>query len=620
MSASAAAVSAPSASSVSAATPAPRTVAPDAPRLPTHVAAFAWHFVKKFRWGFGAMALFEVGQSLSEIYTPYVIKQMMDTVAAHAGTPDVLLDLQSSPLLTSLLVFVGINLAFLMCSRASGTLIIFTLPPMRVTIREALFSYLQFHSHRYFLGNFAGSIAHKVTEVATAVRDIIAMVTFDFWPVLIAFSSALYLVANTNGRLALVLGTWIALYITVSFLLARKCREYSQAYSEARSTVTGKIVDAVTNIANVKLFARRMFEQRYLHSYHEAELIQARKTIWFFEKMRWFQGGSAILLKVVMILMALQVWVEGEITVGEFTMVAALSMLIINYARNLSMRFLELFESVGTAADGLALILRSHDVIDRPGASPLVVNKGEIRFENVVFTHDGTTPVFNGLNLTIPAGQKVGLVGTSGAGKSTFANLLLRLFDLQSGRILIDGQNIAEVTQDSLRASVSVIPQDPMLFHRSLMENIRYGRETATDADVIEAARSAYCHEFIEQMPQKYQALVGERGVKLSGGQRQRIAIARAIVKNAPILLLDEATSSLDSGSERYIQDSLERLMKGRTVIVIAHRLSTIARMDRILVFERGQIVEDGSHDDLLKRQGTYSRLWHMQAGGFLPE
>jgi ATP-binding cassette, subfamily B, bacterial len=316
---------------------------------------------------------------------------------------------------------------------------------------------------------------------------------------------------------------------------------------------------------------------------------------------------------------ALDIWSRGGMSAGAFAMAASLALLLIEQARGLSRRFLDFFEYVGNINDGVTMIVRPHDVTDAPGARILEVTRGELSFEDVSFGYTAGTPIFQGLCLEIRAGERVGLVGYSGSGKSTLVNLALRLFDPQHGRILIDGQDTAGVTQESLRAAIAMIPQDPMLFHRTLLENIRYGRLDASDDEVIEAARLAHAHDFIMATPGGYQSLVGERGVKLSGGQRQRIALARAILKQAPILLLDEATSALDSVTERDIQHSLEYLMRDRTVVVIAHRLSTLAHLDRIVVFHAGQVIEEGTHDELLARDGHYAHMWRMQAGGFLP-
>jgi len=315
---------------------------------------------------------------------------------------------------------------------------------------------------------------------------------------------------------------------------------------------------------------------------------------------------------------ALQLWGRGEISVAEFVVASTTTLLIINEARNHSRRFLEFFEYIGNVANGVHTLVKPHEVVDQPGAQRVWVERGRIEFRDVSFGYTDEQLIFQHLNVTIPAGQRVGLVGFSGSGKSTFVSLILRLYDPQGGQILIDGHDIKAMTQNSLHSQLSLIPQDPNLFHRTLMENIRYGRLEATDEEVVDAARKAHADGFIRNIKGQYSSLVGERGVKLSGGQRQRIAIARVVVKNAPILILDEATSSLDSITEQAIQETLNEVMQGKTVIVVAHRLSTIAHLDRILVFDQGRIVEDGTHDELLALGGSYHRLWSRQAGGFV--
>jgi ATP-binding cassette, subfamily B, bacterial len=516
--------------------------------------------------------------------------------------------------------FVLLNLGILVFSRASGALLVITGPALRRRVRHGLYRYLQGHSQRYFMGNFAGSLANRISEVAMGVNHSLWTVMFDFWPVTVTLTVALVLLAGVSSTLAAVMGVWAIGYVVVSYLLAMRCREYAKAFAAARSAVSGKIVDAVTNVMNAKLFARDDHERRYLSRYLDHEVSAARRTFWFMERMRWFQFTATLSLQAGMIAYAARLWVEGEISVGSFAMVASLLLLVINDIRNLSRRFLEFFEYVGNITDGVGVIVRPHELTDAPAAQPLVVTRGEIRFEDVHFGYPGGMQVFRGLTLTIRPGERVGLVGFSGSGKSTFLNLVLRLYDIQQGRILIDGQDIREVTQDSLRGAISMIAQEPMLFHRSLRENVRYGALEASDAEVQDAARRAHAEEFITALPEGYESLVGERGVRLSGGQRQRVAIARAVLKNAPIFLLDEATSSLDSVTERQIQDSIARLMEGRTAVVIAHRLSTIAHLDRVVVFHGGEVVEDGTHAGLLARGGHYARMWNMQAGGFLPD
>ncbi len=562
------------------------------------------------------MIILEAGQAACGILLPYAIKQIMDAVAkAHEQTLPVWEQLENPLWLFGLL-----NLGIVLFSRASGALLVITGPSIRRRVRRELFSYLQLHSQHFFMSHFAGSLGNRISEVSMSVAHTIWTVLFDFWPLVIAFSVSLFLLFGVNTDLALTLAGWIIIYVIISFLLALKCRKYAKQYAASRSLVSGKIVDSVTNIMNAKLFARRDFEQAYLEEFLDIEVNSARKTFWFMERIRWFQFIAAMLLMFGVIGYALKIWSEQGMTISQFAMSASLSLMLIEQARGLSRRFLEFFEYVGNITDGVNLIVSPHDVTDQKQAVELKVSTGSIQYQHVNFSYTLNKPVFKDLNITIPSGKKVGIVGFSGSGKSSLLNLMLRLFEPQSGTILIDGQDIQTVSQESLRDNIAMIPQDPMLFHRSLMENIRYGRIEASNEEVISAAKKAHAHEFIIETEEGYDSLVGERGVKLSGGQRQRIALARAILKDAPILLLDEATSALDSVTESHIQESLKFLMEDKTVMVIAHRLSTLAHLGRILVFHEGKIIEDGNHNELLNLKGHYAKMWSMQAGGFLPE
>lgn len=591
-------------------------IAENAPQLPHSPWRFALFFYLKSRYTLAAIFVFEAAQAACTIMLPYAIKEIIDAVTlANESGVDIFTASKDA-----LILFALLNLGIVLFSRASGAMLVMTGPNLRREIRKTLFSYLQHHSHRYFISHFAGSLANRIAEVSMSSMHALWTVTFDFYPLIIKSAVALFLLFNSSGELALVLSLWLGIYVYVSFLLAKRCRVYAQDFAEARSLVTGKVVDSVTNVMNAKMFARRKYEEDYLTDYLNHEVNHALRTYWYMEKLRWFQYSAAMVLMIAMVGYALKIWSTGNMTVGEFSMVAGLAIMLIEAARGLSRSFLEFFEYLGNISDGVSIFVQSHEIVDKPDAPALRMTRGEIEFDDVSFTYREGLPVFKNLSVTIAPKQQVGLVGFSGSGKSTFVNLVLRLFEAQGGAIRIDGQNILEVTQDSLRENISMIPQDPQLFHRSLMENIRYGRLEATDDEVIAAAKKAHAHEFILQTEKQYDSLVGERGVKLSGGQRQRIAIARAILKDAPILILDEATSSLDSHTEKQIQQGLEALMQGRTVVVIAHRLSTISHMDRILVFDNGSIVEDGSHQQLLLREGHYAHLWNMQAGGFLPE
>jgi len=593
------------------------TIADKAPSLPRTPWRFALFFYKKISFALLLIFVFEATQASCTIMLPYAVKKIIDAVTlANETGADVF-----EATYDSMVFFALLNLGIVLFSRASGAILVSTGPRMRATIRKSLFRYIQFHSHRYFVSHFAGSLANRISEVSVSCMHALWTIAFTFYPLIIQSVVALIILFNTNPQLAGVLTLWLAGYTSISIYLARRCQVYSKDFAAARSKVTGKVVDSVTNMMNTKMFARGEYEEDYLTDFLDHEVDHAMRTYWYMEKMRWFQFVSAMILMVSMVGYALKIWAEGGLTVGEFSMVAGIAIMLIEAARGLSRSFLEFFEYIGNISDGVSIFIQPHDIIDKPDAPDIQVDHGEVEFNDVSFTYPEGLQIFNHLSVRIEPGQKVGLVGFSGSGKSTFVNLMLRLFDTDCGKIIIDSQNIAKVTQDSLRESISLIPQDPMLFHRSLMENIRYGRLEASEEDVIEAAKKANAHEFILQTENGYESLVGERGVKLSGGQRQRIAIARAILKDAHILILDEATSSLDSVTERKIQQGLDHLMENKTVIIVAHRLSTISHMDRILVFDQGVIVEDGAHQELLDRDnGYYARLWKMQAGGFLPD
>ncbi len=590
--------------------------ADDAPPLATTPFAFCWRYVRYYRWPLALILLLEAGQAGCSILLPYAIKLIMDAVSLAQNQSLEIWHQVEYPLW----VFGLLNLGIVLFSRASGAVLVMTGPVIRKHVRRELFYYLQHHSQRFFMNHFAGSIGNRISEVSMSLAHTIWTVVFDFWPLVISFSVSLFLLYGVHPELALTLAGWVIVYVFISYLLAFKCRRYAKDYAASRSLVSGKIVDSVTNIMNAKLFARRDYERSYLDSYLNLEVKSARKTFWFMERIRWFQFIAAMLLMLGMIGYALKIWAAQGMTVGQFTMSASLSLMLIDQARGLSRRFLEFFEYVGNINDGVSLIVSSHEIIDREDSQHLRVKQGDIKFSHVHFSYSEGHPVFENLNLHINHGEKVGLVGFSGSGKSSLLNLLLRFFEPQSGSIIIDGQDIQSVSQESLRTNIAMIPQDPMLFHRTLMENIRYGRIDASDEEVIEASKKAHAHDFIIETENSYESLVGERGIKLSGGQRQRIALARAILKQAPFLFLDEATSALDSVTEKHIQDSLEFLMRDKTVIVIAHRLSTLAHLDRILVFHEGKIIEDGSHLELLALKGHYAGMWAMQAGGFMPE
>jgi ATP-binding cassette, subfamily B, multidrug efflux pump len=478
-------------------------------------------------------------------------------------------------------------------------------------------------SWAFFQNDFAGRIASRVLQTGPSVRESLVALITGVWYILVYGSSAMFLLASADRWLALPISIWFVGYLVLLRAFVPRMRDRSKVVSEARSMLTGRVVDTYTNILTVKLFARARNEDAYVRDAIDEH------TALFHTSLRLNTLFSFCLTTLNAILVtgtaaiAIALWTHGQVGVGTVAMALPLSWQIINIAGWVAMRITEIFENIGVVQEGMMTIAKPIGLADRADARPLTVTRGEIVFDDVRFGYGRESGLIEGLTLTVRAGERIGLVGRSGAGKSTLVNLLLRFFDIEDGRILIDGQDIAVATQESLRTQISVVTQDTSLLHRSIRENVRYGRPEASDAEIVAAARLAHAHEFIEDLEdwrgrRGYDAQVGERGVKLSGGQRQRVAIARVILKNAPILVLDEATSALDSEVEGAIQASLDTLMAGKTVIAIAHRLSTIARMDRLVILDHGHIVEQGSHDELLRAGGHYAMLWRRQSGGFI--
>ncbi|HYZ63182.1 MAG TPA: ABC transporter ATP-binding protein, partial [Acetobacteraceae bacterium] len=443
------------------------------------------------------------------------------------------------------------------------------------------------------------------------------------WYILVYGTSALLLLGAADRWLALPILAWFVAYLLMLRTFVPRMRDRSKDMSEVRSMVTGRIVDSYTNILTVKLFARAEEEDAYVRDAIDEHTGRFHKSL----RLNTLFGLTLSTLNALMVTstgaLALVLWTRGQVEVGTVAMALPLTWQIVNISGWVAWQVTGIFENIGVVQEGMMTIARPITLTDQPDAKALAVPQGEIAFEDVRFGYGRETGVLEGFSLTLRPGEKIGLVGRSGAGKSTVVNLLLRFFDLEDGRILIDGQDIARVTQESLRAQISVVTQDTSLLHRSIRENIRYGRPGASDDEIVAAAKLAHADGFIRELEdwrgrRGYDAQVGERGVKLSGGQRQRIAIARVILKNAPILVLDEATSALDSEVEAAIQQSLGTLMAGKTVIAIAHRLSTIARMDRLVVLDHGRIVEQGTHEALLRQNGHYAALWRRQSGGFI--
>ncbi|AOE84281.1 ABC transporter ATP-binding protein [Pseudomonas sp. TCU-HL1] len=499
------------------------------------------------------------------------------------------------------------------------------------TINPSLTNLIRWQNHRYvlkqslgfFQNDFAGRIAQRIMQTGNSLRDSAVQAVDALWHVLVYAVSSLVLFAEADWRLMLPLAAWIIGYIAAIAYFVPRVKQRSVESSDARSKLMGRIVDGYTNITTLKLFAHTREEEDYAR---EAIGDQTRKTqamarvITTMDATITIMGG---LLIVSTCGLALWLWNQELISVGAIALATGLVIRIINMSGWIMWVVTGIFDNVGQVQDGMQTIAVPRQVTDHTNAKPLQVQQGEVRFERVSFHYGKGSGVIEGLDLRVRPGEKIGLVGPSGAGKSTLVNLLLRLYDLEGGHILIDGQDIAQVTQESLRAQIGMVTQDTSLLHRSIRDNLRYGRPGASDAELMDAVRKARADEFVPLLSDAsgrrgFDAHVGERGVKLSGGQRQRIAIARVLLKDAPLLILDEATSALDSEVEAAIQESLETLMRGKTVIAIAHRLSTIARMDRLVVLDKGRVVESGTHAQLLEHGGLYARLWQHQTGGFV--
>jgi ATP-binding cassette subfamily B multidrug efflux pump len=586
---------------------------------PATLLAFYWHYARQAK---GLLAaLFGVGLLVAglDALIPVFIGKTVTLLTAH--DPARLLQEAWPSLLTMALALViarpiGVALQNLVVNQAVA-------PSLTNLIRwQSHYSVVR-QSWSYFQNDFAGRIANRVMQTGPALRESLVQITGAVWYIIVYGTSALVLLARNDLRLTLPIAVWLVLYIVMLRYFVPRLRDRSRAMSEMRSLLTGRVVDSYTNILTVKLFARPRDEDDFVQ-----EAVD-QHTAMFRDQTRnnsLFTIALAILNALLLLasgVVGIDLWIKGSVTLGTLAMSLPLAWQMVNISGWVAFNVTAIFENVGVVLDGMKSIAVPRQMRDKPNAGTLIVSKGGIRFDDVHFGYGTERGVLHGIDLAIRPGERVGLVGASGAGKSTLVNLLLRFYELESGRIEIDGQDIAGVTQESLRAQIAMVTQDTSLLHRSIRDNIRYGRPEASEAEIQAAADRAQATGFITKLEdwmgrKGFDAHVGERGVKLSGGQRQRVAIARVILKNAPILVLDEATSALDSEIEAAIQEQLDDLMQGRTVIAIAHRLSTIARMDRLIVMDHGRIVENGSHAELLQKGGVYARLWRRQSGGFI--
>lgn len=522
--------------------------------------------------------------------------------------------------LMQILVFIAIIkfVRWLLWRIASFTINFFESRSM-VDLSRQCFDYLQKHSFSYFSNNFPGSIVKKHKSFINTFEFLIDQLFFEIIPGVVSVIVMIFVLAKVNIFLGWGMFGWMVVFLLINWWFTKYKLKFDIQRSEAETATSGLLSDTISNNINIKLFNGYIYESD-TYGNLSLNLHKIRKFTWDMGAIFYgFQSFLMLVLEVLILYFSVRLWQRDMLTVGDFVLIQSYLFSAVMLVWDFGRVMMKIYERLADAEEMTVILNLPHQIVDSNNAKKLTIRRGEVRFENVSFKYEDGDDVVKNLNLTINPGQTVALVGMSGSGKSTITKLLLRLYDVTSGRILVDGKDITTITQDSLRKNISLVPQDPILFHRSLMENIRYGKVDSSDEEVIKAAKLAYCDEFISRLKDGYNSTVGDRGIKLSGGERQRVAIARAILKNSPILVLDEATSSLDSESEKYIQKSLTNLMKNKTVLIIAHRLSTIKKADRIIVISKKKIVEDGTHAELINnKKGIYRKLWGIQVGGFI--
>lgn len=581
---------------------------------------FIWSNIEGVRKWIAVLAVFTVGVGIMEALMFQFMGKVVDWLGAY--TPQTLFAEKGHALIgmMAMVAFFAVWTFFASSVRLQTLQGVF---PMR----------LRWNFHRLMLGQslgfyqdeFAGRVSAKVMQTALALRDVVMTVADMVVYVLVYFITSGVILSSFDAWLIVPFICWMIGFAMIMRFLIPKLGKTAARQADARSLMTGRITDAYSNIATVKLFSHGAREAAYAKQSMEEFMVTVHAQMRLATLLHTCSFIVNSSLTVGTTALGIWLWYHGQVGVGAVATATAMALRVNGLSQYIMWESARLFENIGTVNDGMATLSKPHTILDKPQALPLKVTRGEIKFDHVDFSYEAGKPLLNGFNLNIKPGEKVGLIGRSGAGKSTIVNLLLRFYEPQSGTISIDGQNVDSVTQESLRAQIGLVTQDTSLLHRSVRDNIIYGRPDATEAEMISAAERAEATGFIPNLSDAkgrrgYDAHVGERGVKLSGGQRQRIAIARVMLKDAPILLLDEATSALDSEVEAAIQESLDKMMEGKTVIAIAHRLSTIAAMDRLIVLDKGRIIEEGSHTELLAKQGLYAKLWAHQSGGFLSE
>ncbi len=576
---------------------------------------FIFHFVKKYKYHFIFLQLFYLVLALNTSLWSYNIKLLIDKLTAYNFKSNIWQYLM--PVLIFMLsVWVLVELT----ARLSGWLFALTIPKFEAAMRIEIFEYIKSHSYSYFAENFSGTISNKVADIIQSSRFIIQISMTNVVPMIFTLLCILIIFLYNQPLFGLVYLTWIILHFLVAYLGGKKCQHYAQTHAESRSVLMGRVVDIITNIITVKLFANEKYESEMLKVIQQDEYNKNIKSFLTIEKIKIILGILTFIFPCVLVVCLLVYSFNQKlITLGEFVFIFNISGILTAMVWQLGIMLPNLFQSFGVSTQAIKTLMIAYDIIELPTIKDVKIVKGTIQFNRVSFYYSKTHLLFKDLTFSIRAGQRVGLIGFSGSGKTSLVNLLLRFYDIHSGEILIDNCNIKNFSIDNLRKHITVISQEPILFHRTINENIRYGNLDATADDIIDAAKRAESHDFIMSLQNQYDTIVGERGIKLSGGQRQRIAIARALLRKSPILILDEATSALDSVTESKLQSAFNYLMRDKTTLVISHRLSTLANMEKIIVLNNGKIIEYDTIENLIGHKGYFYNMWKKQNNGFLP-
>lgn len=575
-----------------------------------------WQHASKYKFWGSILILSSISGAATNVIGPLYYKKFFDILVSGQSKEEI-----TTGLISVLVSIAAVFMAGWISWRTANFVSTYFQNRVIADLSNTCFKYLHKHSFSYFNNNFTGSLVKRVSYFPRAFEQIADRIIWNFLPLVVSIVIIVIVLFLKNIILGGVIVLWLIIVVALNWFLAKYKLKFDIKASEAQTETTGFLSDAITNNSNIKLFCGYKREVDGF-AIHNEKIRKLRQISWYlndiFEAVQVF---FLLILEIGIFYIGIDLWNKGRFTVGDFVLLQAYIIIIFQHIINLGKIIRMTYHDLADAEEMTVIFNTPHEITDVPKAKDLKVAEGKIEFKDVDFYYHMTRKIFEKFSLSIASRERVALIGPSGAGKTTVVKLLLRNHDISRGKILIDGQDISKVTQNSLWENVSMVPQDPILFHRTLLENIRYGKPEATAEEVVRAAKLAHCHEFISSFPKEYETYVGERGVKLSGGERQRVAIARAILRNSPVLVLDEATSSLDSESESLIQDALVNLMKDKTVIVVAHRLSTIAKMNRIILIDNGEIKESGTHEDLLGiKNGKYRKLWELQACGFIAE